>query len=70
MSLLLPKGSLTDIAGNEKFLKNYRSALAMALALAAMCVTNFVLDAPLTILITNWLNQKGKEAKKDGKVSA
>ena len=68
--LLLPKGSLTDIAGNEKFLKNYRSALAMALALAAMCVTNFVLDAPLTILITNWLNQKGKEAKKDGKVSA
>lgn len=67
---LLPKKSLTEIAGNEKFLKNYRSALAMALALAAMCVTNFVLDAPLTILITNWLNQKGKEAKKDGKVSA
>ena len=67
---LLPKRFLTEIANNEKFLKNYRSALAMGLALAAMCVTNFVLDAPITIFLTNLLNDKtnkGKEVKKNDK---
>ena len=55
---LLPKKSLTEIANNEKFLKNYRSALSSSLAILAMCVTNFVLDAPLTVLLTNKLNAK------------
>ena len=67
---LLPKRFLAEIANNEKFLKNYRSALAMGLALAAMCVTNFVLDAPITIFLTNLLNDKtnkGKEVKKNDK---
>lgn len=59
---LLPKKYLKEIADNPKFLKNYRSALAMAIALGAMCITNFVLDAPLTAFLTNYLNEK-TEAK-------
>lgn len=54
---LLPKKYLTEIGKNEKFLKNYRSALSMAIALVAMCFTNFALDAPFTIFLTNMLNQ-------------
>lgn len=54
---LLPQKYLTEIGKNEKFLKNYRSALSMAIALVAMCFTNFALDAPLTIFLTNMLNQ-------------
>ena len=46
---------------NEKFVKNYRSALSMAVALGAMCVTNFVLDAPLTIFLTNYFKDKFAE---------
>lgn len=60
---LLPKKSLTEIANNEKFLKNYRSALSSSLAILAMCVTNFVLDAPLTVLLTNKLNAKKGDEK-------
>ena len=59
---LLPKKFLGEIAKNEKFLKNYRSALSSSLAILAMCVTNFVLDAPLTVFLTNKLNDK-KEVK-------
>ena len=55
--------NLTCINDNPKFLKNYRSALAMAIALLAMCVTNFVLDAPLTAILTNYLNEKTEEKK-------
>ncbi len=55
---LLPKKFLGEIAKNEKFLKNYRSALSSSLAILAMCVTNFVLDAPLTVFLTNKLNDK------------
>ena len=54
---LLPQKYLTEIGKNEKFLKNYRSALSMAIALVAMCFTNFALDAPFTIFLTNMLNQ-------------
>ena len=60
---LLPKKFLTEIANNEKFLKNYRSALSSSLAILAMCVTNFVLDAPLTVLLTNKLNAKKGDKK-------
>lgn len=58
---LLPKKYMKEIENNPKFLKNYRSALAMALVLAANCVTNFVLDAPLTIYLTNKFNEKSRE---------
>lgn len=50
---LLPKKFLAEISNNEKFLNNNRSALSMSIALGAMCITNFVLDAPLTIALTN-----------------
>lgn len=58
---LLPKKYLKELNDNPKFLKNYRSALAMAIALLAMCVTNFVLDAPLTAMLTNYLNEKRRK---------
>lgn len=62
---LLPKKYLTEIGKNEKFLKNYRSALSMAIALVAMCFTNFALDAPLTIFLTNMLNQTTKPKEQE-----
>lgn len=58
---LLPKAKLVEIAQNEKFLKNYRSALAMMLSLMVMMYTNFKLDAPLTIFLTNTTLDKKKE---------
>ena len=38
-------------------MKNYRSALSTGVAIAAMCVTNFVADAPLTVFLTNHLTR-------------
>ena len=61
---LIPKKSLSEISSNEEFLKHYRSALSMGLVLIANCVTNFVLDAPLTIFLTNKLNKQEKEVKR------
>ena len=55
---LLPIDYLKQLAENETHLKNYRATLAMSMALGAMCVTNFVLDAPLTIILTNFFNKK------------
>ena len=55
---LLPQKYIENLAKNETHLKNYRATLAMAIALGAMCITNFVLDAPLTIILTNLLNKK------------
>ena len=59
---LIPKVFLNEIEQNPTFLKNYRSTLAMLISLGAMCITNFVLDAPLTVIFTNYLNKK-TEAK-------
>lgn len=55
---LLPKKYLNEIAENEKFLKNYRVALSTSLAVAACAITNFLLDAPLTIYLTNLFQDK------------
>lgn len=55
---LLPKKYLNEIAENEKFLKNYRVALSTSLAVAACAITNFLLDAPLTIYLTNLFQEK------------
>lgn len=61
---LIPKKYLQEATTNPKLLKNYKSALSMGIAILAMCVTNFVLDAPLTVYLTNKFNaNKGKEAK-------
>ena len=54
-------GDAVEIAKNEKFLKNHRCALSNWLAITAMCVTNFVLDAPLTVFLTNRLNSKKED---------
>lgn len=64
---LLPKSKLGEITKNEKFLKNYRSALAMIMSLGAMMYTNFALDAPLTIFLTNLSLDKRKELEKKEK---
>ena len=56
--LLLPKDYIDKLSKSTAHLKNYRSALSMLIALAAMSITNFVLDAPLTVLFTNFLNEK------------
>ena len=55
---LIPKKYMSEMAQNEKFLRNYRSALSMSIALLAMCITNFFLDAPLTTFLTNIFNEK------------
>ena len=60
---LLPTKYLEEITKKKTYLQNYRATLSMVLALGAMCVTNFVLDAPLTIILTNMLNDKSKAAK-------
>ena len=41
--------------------KNYQSALSTSMAILVMCVTNFLVDAPLTVFLTNYLNDKRKE---------
>ncbi len=62
--LLLPQKYLEQLKNKPHKLNNYRATLAMALALGAMVFTNFLLDAPLTIIFTNLLNEKsGLKAK-------
>lgn len=59
---LLPKKFLGEIAKNEKFLANHKCVLSNFLAIIAMCFTNFAIDAPVTIFLTNKFNGD-KEAK-------
>lgn len=54
---LLPKKYIEELSKNPKLMKNYRSALSTGVAIAAMCVTNFVADAPLTVFLTNHLTR-------------
>lgn len=65
--LLIPKKYMKEILENEKFLKNYRSALAMGISLGLMCITNFYCDAPATIFLTNLFKEKfgSKNAKEE-----
>ncbi len=57
---LLPKSEkiLNEIVNNKQYLSNYRSTIAMAVALAIMTYTNFKCDAPLTTYFTNEFNKK------------
>lgn len=57
---LLPKKYIEEFSKNPKLLKNYRSALSTGIAIAAMCVTNFVIDAPLTVFLTNKFTEMAK----------
>lgn len=63
---MLPKKFLSEMTKNGAFLKNHRSTVAMLIALAAMSVTNILLDAPLTIFFTNLLNDKSKLLHNNG----
>lgn len=58
---LLPTKHLRELLKDEKLLKNYRSALATSIAIMAMCITNFAIDAPLTVVLTNYFNQNRKD---------
>lgn len=60
---LIPKRYFNELYNNPKFLNNYRSALAMAVILVANCFTNFLMDAPFTIFLTNLFNEKRKKAE-------
>ena len=60
---LLPTDRLKTLINTQAFLKNYRNALSTGLAIFAMCFTNFLIDAPLTMFLTNHLNARSKEKK-------
>ena len=64
---LLANEFIQDFIKKTDKLKTYTSAVSYLLAFAAMCVTNFAIDAPLTALLTNKLQSKvlEKEASSD-----
>ncbi len=55
---LLPTKFYRELAKKPQLLKNYRNALSTSLAIVAMCITNFAIDAPLTVFLTNYFNEK------------
>lgn len=60
---LIPDKYLEEFKNVQKFLDNYKSALSTGTAIGAMCFTNFAIDAPLTVWLTNRLNAKDKAKK-------
>ena len=68
--MLLPKKFIEELKHNKASLTNYRATLSMLLALLAMCITNFVLDAPLTIMLTNIFNEKAKKRLSEEKADS
>ncbi|MBQ7764092.1 hypothetical protein IJ384_01845 [bacterium] len=58
---LLPPKYLKQLLDDKVLLDNYRSAISTSLAILAMCYTNFAIDAPLTVFLTNYLNEETKE---------
>lgn len=55
---LIPKAQIDYFKKYSSKLSNYRSALSTTIAILAMCFTNFAIDAPLTVYLTNKFNQK------------
>ena len=62
---LLPSKHIESLKNNPEFLANYRSALSTATAICAMMFTNFAIDAPLTVKLTNRLTKNLKETSDD-----
>ena len=62
--LLLPKKYIHELVREPKFLENYRSALSTGTAILAMLVTNFAIDAPLTVKMTNSLKKNFVDQEK------
>ena len=60
---LLPKKYIEELKNNPSALKNYTSSVAMAFILGINLITNFILDAPLTIILTNYFNKKSGVSK-------
>ena len=61
---LIPKTYLRKFVRNPKLLKNYQNALSTTIALLVMCITNFVIDAPLTTFLTNKFNADSAAKRK------
>ena len=68
---LLPTNSklLNELLKYDDLLANHKNAISTGLAILAMCVTNFVIDAPLTVFLTNFLNDKRKERKEERRLN-
>jgi hypothetical protein len=62
---LLPTKFLNELANDVKLLKNYRNALSTTVAVIAMCITNFLIDAPLTVFLTNHFNDRRLKRKEE-----
>lgn len=55
---LLPKDYIHEMKKVSKFFEGYKSGIATVVALLAMLITNFAIDAPLTTYLTNKFNAK------------
>ena len=64
---LIPKSYIGKFSKTVKFLRNYKSALSTGMAILAMCVTNFAIDAPLTVYLTNKFNAMTDTSKSKNK---
>lgn len=64
---LIPKDFIKTFKKDTVRLNNYRSALSTACAILVMCFTNFLIDAPLTVKLTN--NFSKLTAKNDSKLN-
>jgi len=60
---LLPEKFIDALIENPQKLANYRNALSTIIALMVMTITNFALDAPLTVYFTNKLNEKSAKKR-------
>ncbi len=66
---MLPPKYIKNFEEESQQLDNYRNALSTFLAMVAMSFTNFLVDAPLTLLLTNYFNRNlpnGNNEKKAG----
>ena len=61
--LLIPKSKRLGLKEGDQFLKNHRIISSTLLALAIMTFTNFLIDAPGTIKLTNIFMENSKSLK-------
>lgn len=64
---LLPEKYIHKLAKKLEYLKNYRNALSTGIAILAMCITNFAIDAPLTAYLTNKFTEKAVTKQQEKK---
>lgn len=65
---LLPKQFIETLKKEPTKLANYKNALSTMVALLVMTFTNFLLDAPLTLLFTNKLNERTAKKRQEKEV--